>query len=346
MAVLPVSIETVDHASFTEADLTALNIFENRREMEEWPGLPPIPKESTALDIHLTHPWRSSFRWLARRPSDVAVVGAARLDVQRVGGNRHLASVDIYVLPEMRLRGVARALLAPVVETAKREGRELLLVRSNSFVPAGEAFARRLGARWGTTIDVNHLDMATVDLDLMRRWLEPVWGFELRPWEGPFGTSQVEAYLSVQRAMNTAPRDSLEMQDTVLTLEQIRQSEFWLAQRKTERWALFAHETGSGEVAGYTEVFWDAHRPEMIWQGDTVVIPQFRGRGLGRWLKATMFQKVVRDRPKVRRIQTFNARSNTSMLKINHDMGFRLYKTVTTWQVDTAQVSDYLAGKR
>ncbi len=33
------------------------------------------------------------------------------------------------------------------------------------------------------------------------------------------------------------------------------------------------------------------------------------------------------------------------MLGINREMGFKLYKTMTTWQIDTDSAADYLANR-
>ena len=51
-------------------------------------------------------------------------------------------------------------------------------------------------------------------------------------------------------------------------------------------------------------------RPEVLGQGDTGVFPEYRNRGLGRWLKAPMIEKVLRHRPQVKRVHTGNTKSN------------------------------------
>lgn len=89
-------------------------------------------------------------------------------------------------------------------------------------------------------------------------------------------------------------------------------------------------------------MFWDPSQPETLGQGDTGVLPKYRGHGLGRWLKAAMFEKVVAERPKVKRSRTGKANSNAAMLKINHEMGFRPYKEWAAWQVEVARAKEYL----
>jgi mycothiol synthase len=96
---------------------------------------------------------------------------------------------------------------------------------------------------------------------------------------------------------------------------------------------------------GYTEVVWNPGQPEHLGQGDTAVSPKYRNFGLGRWLKAAMLEKVLRERPQVKHIRTYNASSNEAMLRINYQLGFKHVKTTTTWQVEVDEVFKYLTER-
>lgn len=91
-----------------------------------------------------------------------------------------------------------------------------------------------------------------------------------------------------------------------------------------------------------TDVYWHPNRPELLQQGMTGVLPAYRNRGLGRWLKAAMLAKVLSDRPQIAIIRTSNADSNAAMLKINRELGFQPYLVQIEWQVTTEQVAAYL----
>jgi GNAT superfamily N-acetyltransferase len=142
--------------------------------------------------------------------------------------------------------------------------------------------------------------------------------------------------------MNTAPRDNLDLEDVHWTEAQLREIETTLAHHQTERWTMYVRHRRTGTIVGYTEVFWNARQPETLQQGDTGVLPAHRHHGLGRWLKAAMLEKVLRERPRVQRIRAGNANSNAAMLSINRELGFKPYKSWTTWQVALEEILAYL----
>ena len=106
-------------------------------------------------------------------------------------------------------------------------------------------------------------------------------------------------------------------------------------------WA-YARKTETGELAGFTDAAWNPGQSYMLRQYNTGVLPKFRGKGLGRWLKAAMFEKVVADLTEVKFIRTNNSALNAPMLKINHEMGFKLYRSSVIWQVEIEKVKAYL----
>ncbi len=68
----------------------------------------------------------------------------------------------------------------------------------------------------------------------------------------------------------------------------------------------------------------------------------YRGRGLGKWLKATMLLKVREEFPQVRVVVTGNATSNAPMLSINERLGFRPYREGLLAQITLKALTTYL----
>ena len=263
--------------------------------------------------------------------------------------NKHLMGTKVAVLPEYRRRGLVTGLLHKVLEVAKAENRTLMVGATNTRVPAGAAFAERLNARTGIEAHINQLVLAELEPDLLRRWQEDAKttasGFELGLWTIPYPEEEIEAIAAMYEVMNTEPRGDLEIEDHTVAPKDLRQDEAYLEARNMGRWTLYAKHKLSGELAGYTDILWNPEVPENLQQGDTGVLPKYRGHGLGKWLKAAMLEKVLLERPQVKRVRTGNADSNAPMLAINRALGFKPYLSETVWQLGREELEAYLANK-
>jgi Sortase and related acyltransferases len=144
--------------------------------------------------------------WVAWRRG--RIVGGAEVELSQTPENRHLAWCDVYVHPDHRRQGIGRALLATVADTARDDGRRLLTFATGATAPAGEAFARRLGAKPGLVSETNQLRIADVDPALLRAWQEqaPRDLFRLGVWEGPYPEADLPDVIRMHEVMNTAPR--------------------------------------------------------------------------------------------------------------------------------------------
>ena len=338
-------IRDFDPQTASYVEFEALNAFWNQMRAEASPEDPPTTVEQTVSMRRSQPPFVQVREWAVWRNSQM--VGQAYFAFLRVEENQHLGEFSISVLPEMRRQGIARTLLGQVAAATQEEGRRLLITYTSSRVPAGSAFTERLGAQMAYAAHSSQLDLDDLNRALVSEWqaeaLAPRDEYELGLWEGPYPEQSLEAIAKLQAVMNTAPRGELEVEDSRMTPERLRQQESSLAQQGVERWTVHVRHLASGQLAGYTEVLWNPKQPEVLSQGDTGVFPEHRNRGLGRWLKAAMVAKVLRERPQVKRIRTANAVSNAPMLRINEEMGFRPYQSNFHWQVGIDQVIAYLA---
>lgn len=344
MAEGSIRISSFEIKTASRREVAAAHALTTRLQAEAWPEDPPRALADWEGELRTIPPYWAVQRWVAWRGEEA--VATASTYFYNTLQNRHIADLDIAVLPEHRRRGIGKELLARLVTACEEGGKTLLTFGTDSALPAGRAFAARVGARAGMVSATNQLDLASLDRALMERWCRegPRDLFSLGWWIGPYPEEELTAICELKDVMNTAPRDELEVEDWTWTPEMVRQSDAALAARKRERWTLYARHRASGELAGFTKVFWDPAQPAALWQGDTGVLPKYRGHGLGKWLKATMIARVLAERPTVVRVRTANASSNVPMLKINHAMGFRLYKEWTIWQVEVASVRAYLGA--
>ncbi|MEO1166043.1 MAG: GNAT family N-acetyltransferase, partial [Chloroflexota bacterium] len=65
----------------------------------------------------------------------------------------------------------------------------------------------------------------------------------------------------------------------------------------------------------------------------------FRGRKIGKWLKADMMLHIREVYPDAEYVSTGNADVNSAMLAINEKMGFQLYKPQVVYKLDVSALS-------
>lgn len=339
--ILPFNIKDA-----SQAEYTALNRHNNVLRFERLPDDPPIPPNEMIQGLHNIPAFVEVKMWCAWDAAQAEIIAQGNVALLRTPENQHITQIDITVLPAYRRQGLARQLLALVTEAARLDNRRLLFIESYDRAPGGEAFLTRLGAKKGLEGHINQLRMDELDRSLVERWLaqgEALAGeFELGLWQGPYPEEQINAVIQLFELANQQPMGDLELEKAHMTPERLRQSEQGLFARGYQRWTYYAIEKATGKFAGYTETDWNPNRPEVLSQDMTGVFPEYRNRGLGRWLKAAMLDKVLKERPEVKFVRTGNADTNAAMLKINNELGFKPYIASAFWQIEIERVQAYL----
>lgn len=343
-------IHDFDPKNASDTELRAFHALSSRLHAESWPEDNPLPLEDTLSWLRNIPEMIDVRGWAVWDDAGERIIARADFETWRTEENQHLAEFHIGILPEFRRQGIASDLLTLIVEEARRRNRRLLQTWADADLVGSNAFLGWLGARAGLETHTNQLVLADLDRALLRQWIERsqerAQGFSLELIVGPYPEADLAAISELFRVMNDAPRGDLDLEDEDFKPEHIRQWEETMSKRGMERWRMQIRHDATGELAGFTEVTWNPYRPDILNQWGTGVKPKFRGLGLGRWLKAAMLEKVLRERPYVRVVRTGNADSNAPMLKINHDLGFKPYKAWRIWQVETEQVACILAERQ
>jgi GNAT superfamily N-acetyltransferase len=235
-----------------------------------------------------------------------------------------------------------------MLDSAEADGRTRLAVGIPDGRPE-EALARRAGMKSAYREKVSRLVFDEIDWALMESWVaraaERASDYELLSLPSPIPEEHLQAYCDLMFVMNSAPReDYIEEEEEIMTPEIWRDLEAkFIVQGERELLTYVARHKPTGEFAGYTNVAYKRLQPDLVEQWDTGVDPKHRNKGLGRWVKAAMALKLREKYPSVRRIDTENAGSNTPMLSINIEMGFKPILIQNVWQGDLATIRQALS---
>jgi len=337
----------IDLRNASEHEYECMSEFKNILNREYRPDDPPFPLEENVQGWKNIPQFVEYEAYLVWNETATKIIAQCDIAIYNTGDNEHMADFSIEVLPEYRRKGIGREALRLLLPFAKEHQRRLLLSFSSDRIPAAAMFLERLGARKGLENRINQLDVTGLDRGLIQRWLEqsePMKStFEVGLWDGRYPDDYIDAVATLfQDVAKDSPRDNLDMEDMKFTPEIMRQMEQGMFARGDRRWTLYLTDRANAKLAGLTEIMWNPNRKMIVNQGFTGVYPEYRNKGLGRWLKAEMMNKILHEQPEVKFVRTTNANSNAPMLKINVEMGFKPYIANTVWQLETEKVANYL----
>lgn len=339
MTAAPWSFDALDPATAPEADLLAVHDLIVALELEALPDVPVPPAAQALAEYRRAPSYRHRRWWVSCQGNEV--VGWASATWNDLPENRNHCEIDVAVAASVRGRGLGSALFRAVLEAAQEWDATLLDAYARVGGP-GEPFLRRMGAELRQIERRSACLTADLDRTMLEDWVrragERASSYSLVAWDDTCPEELLVPFCDLLAVMNTAPRDDLEWDDEHTRPEEWREREAAHVVQGWAQWMLCARHEGSGEFAGYTELVLPRLWPEMAYQGDTGVWPKHRGRGLGRWLKATMALRLLDELPGVERIETWNAGGNQPMLAINEAMGFAGLENWGAWQVDAARV--------
>lgn len=338
------TLDQIKPAELPEAEQQAIARLFQRMSAEVVPEDPERPLAAILSRLLAKAPNEWSARIRARDQKGNVVGWAATSRSLNEPDNAHIAWTELSVHPDHRRNGLGRALLAELIRASEGQHAELLFMgMASDRVPAGESFLRSLGAQPGLPMKTNQLDLAAVDRAQLAEWAKiEAPGYTLERIDNVVPERLVQAYIDAANGMNDAPKGELKMADWKLTAEQVHDRESWFKQIGVEWWLILAVHDATGQGAGFTEVTYDPKQPWVIWQQGTATVPQHRGHKLGLLMKAANLQRVLAERPDARYIRTGNANTNSQMLGINTQLGFKVAWQSAIWQLPAADAKKIL----
>jgi GNAT superfamily N-acetyltransferase len=259
---------------------------------------------------------------------------------------RHIVYASLGVIKPFRRRGIGTAMLRLALEELDRRGARVL----SSWVSEddGMAFAEWCGADRKQIERASRLVFGQIDWNLMQRWVDELEvrapGVTLEMYADRLPDSFIPEYCPVRtELMNLMPWDDADHGDIVVTPEDLAKMYERLDAAKAQHHTLITREA-DGTISGMTDVSWKPEHPTEVEQWFTGVHPDYRGRGLGKALKAAMVLFLRERYDSLEVIRTENSTTNAAMLAINELMGFREYKKYVVYQVGRDDLARHLAS--
>ncbi len=261
-------------------------------------------------------------------------------------GNKHLLRVDADVLKQYRRRGLGSRWVLVILRLMNEYGCKVLTISTEE--DDGHGFLKWLGADARLRERESRLDFTRLDWQMVGRWVQegerrnPGTNLILYENRVPAGVLP-EFCRALTEMVNTAPLEDLDHGGEVFTPETAEDHFSQLAAKNGVMHTYVTEEPG-GAISGITDVIYMPFEGNRLRQGFTGVGIGFRGRGIGKWLKAAMLQYALRKYPDTAWVVTGNAHSNEPMLGINHKLGFRLHRTSITYQISKEKLEAVAAS--
>jgi mycothiol synthase len=340
-----INVRRVAFRTGTDDDLRALWTVEAPIEAERRPDVPPQPLESY---IGFARSLPSRFQdhtWVARTSDGEPVATGACW--WNTAGDARVMECDVFVRRDQRRHGIGRRLLTTITDTTLDVGRTILTWSTFDSVPAAEAFSGAVAARPARVNRTSELPLDRVDWEMVAAWATGARGrragYTLDVIDGPFPESKRADAARFHHIMQTMPREDLDVGDVMITESDVAEQDRAHEAAGRERWTILVRDP-AGTCVGGTEVHLEPWTPATAQQQNTGIDPAHRSRGLAKWVKAAMLQRLRSERPDVRRVRTGNAFSNAPMLAINDRLGFEVISVRTEWQADAAELRRRLAA--
>ncbi|WP_327260773.1 GNAT family N-acetyltransferase [Streptomyces sp. NBC_01232] len=250
------------------------------------------------------------------------------------GGQEHVAELDLRVHPAERRKGVGSRLLDTAVATARDHARRCVVAQAEAGSPGDDFLAAR-GFRKVLALRFTRLPLAEVDTAVLVEIIErPHPGYRLMSWQGTVPDDLAETFTASRRAMDDMPMDDADSGIVIWDVDRVRAAAKAVEQRGDHLHTVVAVDVSNGAIAGFTELVIPGNGAGDGQHYGTGVLPEHRGHGLGRWMKAESIRQAHRDYPDLGGLLTDTADGNTHMRQINDGLAYTPTHTTHQHRLD------------
>ncbi|WP_240662650.1 GNAT family N-acetyltransferase [Streptomyces sp. WAC 06738] len=290
------------------------------------PGVPaPVREEVLAGLRGDAHAGGAMPQAWAATGAEGEVTAVAGVRPASPGPARTAADLQLYVHPAARRRGTGTLMLAAVAAAAREGGWSALRAAAPACTPA-DVFCLRHG--FVRERVVHHLLLPLAEVH--RAWLaELVYadhpGYRLTTWYAPAIPAPGPPALPRTGGAAAAAEDPEGLAAAVPGFA------FGTGSGVPEPGSgrlltVAALHTGTGAVAGYTEVLIPPAPAPRAQHCHLAVVPAHRRRGLARWITAELLRRLHAEHPQIGEVETAAADGDGAVLALGEQLGFRPYR--------------------
>jgi GNAT superfamily N-acetyltransferase len=167
------------------------------------------------------------------------------------------------------------------------------------------------------------LPLADADLPALTRTARAEHpGYRLVSWEGTVPDHLAATFAASRRAMDDMPMDDTDYGTVPWDVDRVRAVARAVAERGEHLDTVAAVDASDGTVVGFTELVVPGDGTGDGQHYGTAVLPEHRGHGLARWMKAEAVLRARDRHPKLGGLLTDTADSNTPMRAVNDGLGY------------------------
>lgn len=306
-------------------------------------------QKSFILEPH-PHYAGSIFRWLLILPKDNEIFGYAQLWFPNEKSPDYEAYKDIIychisIDKKYRRRGIGSNILKQLSNIVKEKNRQT--IRFEVYNDPARSFLNIFNGEITAEGYRSRLYLKDVDWKLINNWRvnSKVKAKEakIEVYSNYIPENILEDYCEIlTETWNQAPAG--DMPNENIFSPEWRRSTEKVANDKGTEWITMITREQEGVMSGITEIFHNP-REDYAEQDITGVRVRYRGRNLGKWLKAEMIYYLKDKYPSIRYIITGNNEKNAPMLSINTRMGYKKYQRRTFYNIKLEELVKKLNTK-
>jgi ribosomal protein S18 acetylase RimI-like enzyme len=272
--------------------------------------------------------------WLASA-GDGRPLGSAFLRLPGKPGGA--GELEVAVHPAERRRGVGTRLLDAAVAAARERQMRAVVAAAVDLGTPGDAFLAARGLRQVLTLRYVRLPLRGLDAGALAAVAgTPHPGYRLTSWTGTVPDELAGTFAASRRAMDDMPMGDVEQDPQPWDTDRVRAVATTVADRGDVLLTVAAVTEPGGVIAGFTELVVPGSGTGDGLHYGTGVLPEHRGRGLARWMKAESIRLAQARFPDLSGLVADTADSNRPMRRINRALGYAPTHRSVLYQLDLA----------